>query len=589
MPRGAYPPDAPVEAWITRESRMIGDAALYWRKPENVKRAYVDGRYGQMHYRIAVPAQADTSEHPPIVFFHQSPSSGRPFEGLVSEMGRDRIAIAVDTPGFGDSDPPPAPPTIADYAAAMTSFLNALNLDEVDVMGDHTGAKVAVELSLQQPDRVRRLVFNACPVYSPEKMAEMMKHLEAERPKEVIPEDGSHILHRWGGMKGWYKPDAPIELYNRDFCESLRGLDLAWYGHNAAFAVKHSDNLPHVSQPILVLCPDDGLWDATLAAGPYLKNGRILELPQFGMGAISQHTTEIGQILRDFLDAPAEDGLPRESARPTPAAPTIEKKIVRRRFVDTRGGQVHVRVAGPQKSDQVPVMFLHMSPVSSRNFIPQLERLGTDRLAFAVDIPGFGESEAPPKMPTIADLADIMTDVIKEVAGDGPIDLMGDHTGAVIAIDLAARHPKLVRKVALNTVPYFDAEARAERVAHSIYTPPDEEASHLATRWQSMVNLYGPYMDMRAVETNFVEALRGGPFGHWGHHAVFSYDMDPVLPKINQPVLVFRPKDGLEEHTLRAKPLIKNVEVIDLLDYGYGFMETQADEIARYLRDFYDS
>jgi pimeloyl-ACP methyl ester carboxylesterase len=568
---------------------LIGDAALYWRKPNNVKRAYVDGRYGQMHYRIAVPPQADTTGHPPIIFFHQSPSSGRSFEGLVSEMGRDRIAIAVDTPGFGDSDAPPSPPTIADYAAAMESFLDALNIGEVDIFGDHTGAKVAVELSLQQPDRVRRLVFNACPVYSPEKMAEMMEHLDAERPKDVVPEDGNHILHRWGGMKGWYKPDAPMELYNRDFCETLRGLDLAWYGHNAAFAVKHSDNLPHVSQPILILCPDDGLWDATIAAGPYLKNGRILELPQFGMGAISQHSTEIAQILREFLDEPAEDDLPREAPRAAPPAPTIGKKFVRRRFVDTRAGQVHIRLAEPENSARVPVMLLHMSPVSSRNFVPQLERLGADRLAFAADIPGFGESEAPSKLPSIGDLADIMTDVIKEVGGGEPIDLMGDHTGAVIAIDLAARYPELIRKVALNTVPYFGAEARAERVAHSAYTEPAEDGAHLSSRWQSMARLYGPYMDMRAVETNFVEALRGGPFGHWGHHAVFSYDMDPVLPKITQPVLVFRPKDGLEENTLRAKPLIKNVRVIDLLSYGYGFMETQADEVAEYLRMFYDS
>jgi len=234
-------------------------------------------------------------------------------------------------------------------------------------------------------------------------------------------------------------------------------------------------------------------------------------------------------------------------------------------------------------------MFLHMSPVSSRNFVPQLERLGADRLAFAADIPGFGESEAPTQLPSIGDLADIMTDVIKEVGGGEPIDLMGDHTGAVIAIDLAARYPELIRKVALNTVPYFGAEARAERVAHSAYTEPAEDGAHLASRWQSMARLYGPYMDMRAVETNFVEALRGGPFGHWGHHAVFSYDMDPVLPKITQPILVFRPKDGLEENTLRAKPLIKNVKVIDLLGYGYGFMETQADEVAEYLRTFYDS
>jgi pimeloyl-ACP methyl ester carboxylesterase len=420
-------------------------------------------------------------------------------------------------------------------------------------------------------------------------MAEMMEHLEAERPKDVVPEDGSHILHRWRGMKGMYKPDAPMELYNRDFCESLRGLDLAWYGHNAAFAVKHSDNLPHVSQPILILCPDDGLWGATMAAGPYLKNGRILELPQFGMGAISQHSNEIAQILREFLDEPAEDDLPREAPLDPPPAPTIRKKFVRRRFVDTRAGQVHIRLAEPENSARVPVMLLHMSPVSSRNFVPQLERLSADRLAFAVDIPGFGESEAPPKLPSIGDLADIMTDVIKEVGGGEPIDLMGDHTGAVIAIDLATRYPELIRKVALNTVPYFGAEARAERVAHSAYTEPAEDGAHLASRWQSMARLYGPYMDMRAVETNFVEALRGGPFGHWGHHAVFSYDMDPVLPKITQPILVFRPKDGLEENTLRAKPLIKNVKVIDLLGYGYGFMETQADEVAEYLRTFYDS
>ena len=568
---------------------MINDAAPYWRKPDNVKRAYVDGRYGQMHYRIAVPPQADTAKHPPIIFFHQSPSSGRPFEGLVSKMGRDRIAIAVDTPGFGDSDAPPAPPTISDYAAAMSSFLDALNIGEVDIFGDHTGAKVGVELCLQQPDRVRRLVFNACPVYSAEKMAEMLEHLEAERPKDVVPEDGSHILHRWGSMKDWYKPDAPIELYHRDFCEILRGLDLAWYGHNAAFAVKHSDNLPNISQPVLILCPDDGLWEATIAARPYLKNGRILELPQFGMGAISQHSEEIGQILSEFLDQPAEDDLPRQAPQPAPLAPTVMKKSVRRRFVDTRAGQVHIRLAEAENSTRVPVMLLHMSPVSSRNFVPQLERLGTDRLAFAVDIPGFGESEAPPKLPSIGDLADIMTDVIKEVGGGEPIDLMGDHTGAVIAIDLAARYPELIRKVALNTVPYFSAEARADRVAHSVYIRPAEDGSHLSSRWQSMVRLYGPYMDMRAVEANFVEALRSGPFGHWGHHAVFSYDMDPVLPKITQPVLVLRPKDGLEENTLRAKPLIKNVHVIDLLGYGYGFMETQADEVAEYLRTFYDS
>ena len=50
-----------------------------------------------------------------------------------------------------------------------------------------------------------------------------MQHLEAERPKEVIPDDGSHILHRWRGTKGWYKDDAPMELYNRPANEFVAG------------------------------------------------------------------------------------------------------------------------------------------------------------------------------------------------------------------------------------------------------------------------------------------------------------------------------------------------------------------------------
>ena len=71
-------------------------------------------------------------------------------------------AIAVDLPGFGDSDKP----ILASYdapffARSMIALLDALELDRVDVIGNSMGGRVALELGLTAPDRMKRLVMLA--------------------------------------------------------------------------------------------------------------------------------------------------------------------------------------------------------------------------------------------------------------------------------------------------------------------------------------------------------------------------------------------------------------------------------------------
>lgn len=78
----------------------------------------------------------------PLILFHMSPYSGVIYENLMADLGRDRVVIAVDTPGFGNSDAPLVPPTIQQYAAAMGDLLDGLKLRGVDVMGYHTGSKL---------------------------------------------------------------------------------------------------------------------------------------------------------------------------------------------------------------------------------------------------------------------------------------------------------------------------------------------------------------------------------------------------------------------------------------------------------------
>ena len=178
-------------------SELDIDAQMaFWRTPPGVRRAYADGRFGQIHYRIAKPATA--TDRTPLVCFHLSPNSGRVYGLWLAEMGKDRISVAPDTPGFGESDPPPTPPEIADYAAAMGELIDHLGFDQVDVMGYHTGSRTCVEIAQQRPKQVRRIILVSAPTYSDEELATQYKTMGTPASDETT-DDGNHLQRKWEG------------------------------------------------------------------------------------------------------------------------------------------------------------------------------------------------------------------------------------------------------------------------------------------------------------------------------------------------------------------------------------------------------
>ena len=261
----------------------VTDPMLHWRTPEGVSRRFVDGRFGQIHYRIARP---NRPHRVPLMCFHLSPSSGRMYGRVLAAMARDRIAIAPDTPGFGESDAPPEAPEIADYAAAMGEVLDSLEIGAVDLLGYHTGSKIAVELAQQRPQQVRRLVLVSVPIYTPEELASQKADYAAKPPAD----DGAHLKNAWDGHWKWRAKDTPIALVQREITESMRGGDKSFWGHRAAFNYAHADNLPKVSQPVFVLCPKDDLLEPTRRAADHIKNGRIVNIPDWaGHGMLDTH------------------------------------------------------------------------------------------------------------------------------------------------------------------------------------------------------------------------------------------------------------------------------------------------------------
>ena len=263
----------------------------------HLRRMYVDSRYGQLHLRSAFPASGGFDELTTLICLHQSPMSGRVFEGFLRLMGTDRSVYAPDTPGFGESDPPPEQPAIADYAAALGDFIDQLRLRQVDLLGYHTGAAIAAELAIARPDQVRRVILVAVPVFD----AAERDAFERQPWPVALRQDGGHLVEEWQRSLRWRGPGVSLEQLSAGFADKLHAGPRAWWGAGAAMSYPARERLPLVAQPVLVLRPRDDLWEITPRAQGLLPAATFVDLPEARFGLFEVAPEVVAEHARAFL------------------------------------------------------------------------------------------------------------------------------------------------------------------------------------------------------------------------------------------------------------------------------------------------
>jgi pimeloyl-ACP methyl ester carboxylesterase len=128
-----------------------------------VRRGYFECRYGQLHVHHVMPGGGGFEEGTSFLCLHDIAGSARVFGRFLALIGKDRSAYAPDLPGCGESDPPPHPAGLADYAAAIGDFLDSMRFRHIDVLGSRGGALLATELAATRPTQIRRVVLASVP------------------------------------------------------------------------------------------------------------------------------------------------------------------------------------------------------------------------------------------------------------------------------------------------------------------------------------------------------------------------------------------------------------------------------------------
>lgn len=252
--------------------------------------------------------------------------------------------------------------------------------------------------------------------------------------------------------------------------------------------------------------------------------------------------------------------------------------MMRKTYVDGPFGQLHARLTAPV-AGALPLICLHATAYSSRTFVP-LMQTGEARQVIAIDLPGYGESDAPPAPIDIPGYADAVTEAIVALAGEGPVALLGYHTGVYVAAELAIAHPALVDRLILIGIPYFQAlDLEVWRTKLAARHTLDQRLDQFQERWAFFITERAPTVSLRRGFENFVDEMKAWPNGWWAHEAMFDYDSDARLPLLSQPTLVLNTGGYLDQPSRIAAGLMQRAEVENLPDIIGPVLDAAPDRV----------
>ncbi|MBI2868320.1 MAG: alpha/beta hydrolase [Chloroflexi bacterium] len=232
----------------------------------------------------------------------------------------------------------------------------------------------------------------------------------------------------------------------------------------------------------------------------------------------------------------------------------------RKAFVEIPEGQIYYETEGSGPD----LLLLHQGGLSSFEYSRMMPILARRYRVTARDMMGQGNSELKKASPNITDYALADINFMKAV-GISKAAVMGIHTSAQVAAEIALNRPEMVDKLIFYGLPSFAPDVREACINSYSFGPVEvkPDGSHLTGRvWKTLSRL-GRHLSPEDLNKVVLEAARapGGTFTPL--QACFRWQEEERVPLIKQPCLLLSGTDDVFHPRYEfARKLLKNYKTV---------------------------
>lgn len=183
----------------------------------------------------------------PILFLHGVGSDKSVWNGQLEHFGRDRLAIAIDYPGYGESALVPDA-TRDDFAQAAWAALEALAISNAHICGLSLGGVVAMAMYAAAPKRCASLIIADSFAVHPQGQAIYDRSIAASNHMRSLAEA------RIGALMALENPAARAEII-----ETMARIDPEAYrlGARAVWLADQRERATAIEAPTLIICGNE--------------------------------------------------------------------------------------------------------------------------------------------------------------------------------------------------------------------------------------------------------------------------------------------------------------------------------------------
>lgn len=256
--------------------------------------------------------------------------------------------------------------------------------------------------------------------------------------------------------------------------------------------------------------------------------------------------------LSQASEAAVEQAPVRVSEAHSVVLQTTANKDIHRGYVDTLQGQLHYWQAG----EGPPILFIHQAASSTEEYAAMVPYLKDDYRLVSFDLPGHGMSDDPDRELLIDDFTTSAIELLDHLEIDRA-HVFGNHGGALIAMNLAWKHPERVDHIMLaGTSGLKDMEAVrdfSDSLGLHELNRIDRDGQSLSDAWGRFTN-YMPTSEPGRVLVAFMNnvTVRVRPFD--AHYALLKFDRRPAVAAIkDKPILLLQGEND---------PFVSNQEML---------------------------